>query len=561
VLALTVLVCTSACRNKKQAEAAGEKDPQPAPKATAVVQEAPALTPLPLGKRELTGYAYSLGPARAAYKRAREAEKAGDWAAAESSSRKALRLDPGHLAAHWTLAMALAGQGKHKEVAEPLSKAVAGDFMRWGERSLRAPALAEFLTTPYGAAYKTLLDQYRVEFLRIVGSRYLVIGRRGKPWIPRRTGNVYINHRTEIYAYNPATGRYVRLSRTNASLVGFIRAPDRSEIAYLSYRKVWLPSDKQRAGAAKPFIRELFLGTIDVDKATIGKEVRLHNVAELDLYYSQRGKKASRLIATARYARPARGTPAVAHYWIDTARGHAGRAKRRPSGTHEILRVRYRFAERKRPRVRGIAADWSEGAAGVVQLESTRKSVAMANDESASRDSIVWSPAGTRLALTTVPVDPCGSKPGDRTVKLYIVDAASGALEAIAEGEGDLAATWFDDTHLGYVDSSTAVPAVRVVDLSTGGESVKLSTVGGIVTGHIIERQACRPPATEESSPVDPPEDDDDGVVPGKAPVPAKGATPWCGAWQGSCARKGRHTRQDHHAGEEGEGTRLRLSR
>src|SRR5690606_8059819 len=69
---------------KSQASGAGESS---APASNSSPPLA-ALRPLPLGKRELTGYAYILGPGRPAYEKARAAEKVRDWAKMEAACRE-----------------------------------------------------------------------------------------------------------------------------------------------------------------------------------------------------------------------------------------------------------------------------------------------------------------------------------------------------------------------------------------------------------------------------------------------------------------------------------------
>ncbi len=524
-VATCALVLCAGCGGNKAEE--GHREPTKSAKAAPLVASgsAPALRPLPMGKSDLAGYAYSLGRARRTFQPIKAAEKRSDWSRAEAVCRATLMADPGHLSAHWHLALSLARQGRYAEVAAPLSAAVAGDWMRWGQRSLEARALAGFLASPDGARYRVLAGQYRAAYRRVLADGMLLVGRRGKPWLPRVPGNTLINHRSEIYAYDVTRGRYLRVSRTNASLVGFLRAPAAPQLAYVSYRRVWVPSDAERKAGARPYLRRVRIGTVELGALRMSRrEIELRDVASVALWYATDKKGRPRLLAWVESAKPAPGASRRRLLRLDVARAAATPLV--VDGipvADETLVVSYRAAELQRARVRGVRADWGDDAsAGALRIASSHKTITFPAGESAWRDSLTWSTGRTRIAVSTRPVAPCSKDPGERTVKLYVIDVASAKLRPIAVGEGDFAPAWIDDGRLAYVDTSRAEPAVRIVDVTTGTEIARLETSGGLGTQRLPTPLACRSPDRDDGS--DDEEDDDGDDVTG--PVPSAPTSP-----------------------------------
>ena len=497
------------------------------------------LPALPMGMTDLAGFAYSRGPGREALMEAlaldkREGPK--DWAGIAERCRAALAADAGHLEAHWYLALALAHQSQHAQVAQHLSAAVAGDWMRWGERSLSIKALQPFYDSAQGRPYRALVDRYRQRFRQLIADGVPVVGRRGLPWYPRNPGDGALNHRSELYVYGPREQRFVRLSRTNGALVGFLPSPSGTELAYVSYRAVWTPtrvaaratpdSDPDAPlvgpapGAGTPHIRELTIGTIDLDNATMSrKDVQLTGVQELWLAYDQAPYGKSRngqLVAWVRSPVEATGNHSTAQgpaattstlriYDLDVARGRAalrtaqredGRtdddpgdmdASDRPQG--DVLRVAYDAVERRRIPIAGVVADWDEnGGAGSFRLLATRKTVTLPSGLLADGNSMSWSPSRTRLAFVDLPGDPCARMSPGAKRALYIVEAATGALRERTTAAGLQAPTWLDDRQLAIAIGSRQHSAVQLLDVESDGAPTVLSTAGGLGTAYIPAR-------------------------------------------------------------------------
>lgn len=474
-----------------------------------VEPETEPLTPLPLapmGASSLRDYAYSRGKGRASFSKAlavhRDSEPK-DWAAIAEHCEAALAADPAHLEAHWYLGLARARAGQHAQVVEHLSAAIAGDFMRWGERSLSIKALSSFYETQSGRQFRDLVARYRLRFRELVAGGVLVVGRRGKPWYPKRAGKGSLNHRSEIYAYHRDSARYIRVSRTNGSLIGFLRAPTGTELAYVSYRAVWLPTDQPAPSAEpnaesstpplQPYIRKLTIGTIDLERVVMSKrDIELSGVAELWLSYASRPARRPKLLARVLSPRSedTPNEPAIVRtYRLDVARGRAelltvdGAPDGAPDGAIEqtdparaqesghtdepkgasapvlrgdILRVAYDRADYLRLPIDGVLADWDDrGAAGSFRLEHTRTTVTLADGGLALGHTMSWSPARTRLAFAQQPessVADCEPGAATEATPLYTVEATTGALRQVAATVGLQAPFWVDERHLAYTD-------------------------------------------------------------------------------------------------------------
>ncbi len=488
------------------------------------------MTPLPIGFGALADFAYSRGKARPAFAKAIAAEKAQDWSAVEAACRAALATDPTHLEAQWLLAMALAAQERYAEVGAPLSAAIAGDWLRWGRQSLEHERFAGYLASDYGPPYRDLVDVYGEQVRHIARSGLWVVGRRGRWWRPKKRGAVSVNHRSEVYAHDLEQGRFVRVSRTNGALVGLLRSPNANEAAFVAYRRIWLPTDAERAAGKRAYLRRVEIGTIDTDGPRMSKrEVVFENVYAVELTWATtlpgrpgKGVSADDPALVARtWGIRSGGVPATkpTTYVLDPEEGTATIIRRAPS-RWDTLRVAWDSVTLRRGALSGVAADWDDdGTAGALLLERTNKPVAVPDGGSAARDSLRWSSSRLRLAFATVPVDPCSDVPDERHTALYVVDAATGKLTKVADGAHDFAPTWLDDARLAYVAVDGTWPGVRIFDAEAGEHRHAIDTAGGLGTDWLPARSACATaaPPVDASAPdldvdVDEAWDDDDGV-------------------------------------------------
>ncbi|HVV84695.1 MAG TPA: hypothetical protein VHE35_16630, partial [Kofleriaceae bacterium] len=440
----------------------------------------------PLGKASLDDYAWRRGPGKPMFDRALAAERRGDLATVERECAAALAADPGHLEAAWMLAVARVRQGELEQVLAPLEIAAAGDWAKWGERSLELAVFAPFRATAAGKGWVRAADRYRAALAAALADGVIVVGRTQPFRPPRASGDVTVEHRAEAYAVSG--GRWIRLTRTGGSVVGALPSPGRGALAYASYR------DVVRSHEGKPRLRELHLGVVDLASGRAGRELVLGDVAQATLAWAAGGGEPQLVVELV----PARGKPETFVVDDGSRKPYAGGL---PRG--EALRVRPLSAERRRMTVAGVTADWDElGTASAVRLDRSRKVIAPPGGALIDGDSLAWSPDQARLAFASVAEDPCGDAAA-RQVSLYVVDAGSGRVQSIATGDRVPSPVWLGPSRLAFVDGD----AVRVVDPADGRELERLAGGGGVTTGVIGELRPC---AVDTAGPFAEPDDSDD---------------------------------------------------
>jgi hypothetical protein len=468
--------------------------------------QAPVPVPvaLPLGKATLDDFGYRRGPGREDYDRAVKAEKLAredaDWQRVVDACRAALVADPGHLDASWLLAAALARLGQHAELVVPLSQAVAGDWAKWGERSLTLPLFGDFLASRWGAAWKSLAETYRGTFAEAGRRAVVVLGRED------------VQRHTEIYGWDPDSARWLRLSRTGGTVVALLPGPPGSGVvAYVAYR------DLTRAGDRKGALKRPRVAVIELVSGRVSRELAFPDVEQLRLGWKT-GKNADdpALIATIDGGKDA-GT-----WTLDWKRGHKKAAPKGTTARDAIVVARGQVRRLRLP-VAAITADWDDdGLASAIRLDDTRKTITPPAGLVVDGHALVWSPDRARLALVGTPDGDC-----EAAGTLFVADAGTGKLHKLGTAAAP-APVWVDATHLAY----TAGNLVRIVDVTTAHVDRELTAAGGVATATVARPCAAAStealfaagpdePADDEPVFADPPADADAGVTPSAAPVDA----------------------------------------
>ena len=448
-----------------------------------------------MGRASLDEFGWRRGPGKDAFERALAAEKKGDLAAVEREAAAALAADPGHLEAAWLVAVSRARLGKLDGVLAPLEIAAAGDWAKWGERSLELAAFEPFRATPAGAGWVRAGERYRSALGDALAGALVVVGRTAPPRLPRGDSDERVEFRAELYGVELAGGRWIRLTRTGGAVVGALPAPGRPLVAYAAYRAV------ARKGAATS-IRELRVGVVNLSTGRAGREIALRDVHEVTLGWATRGAEPT-LVARVVPAKNGGAAAPPRTYALDWRQGQKRGTDLPPP--RDGLRVRPLAAERRRLPITGVTADWDDaGTASALRIDKSKKVVAPGG-AMIDGHSVAWSPDGARLAFATAAEDPCGEGAA-RDVAVHVVDAASGRARVVHKGTGVPSPVWLDATRLAFVDGD----GVRVVDAGSGKELTRLRGGGGVVTGAFGESRACTDipaPGWEDDEPQEPPGD------------------------------------------------------
>ncbi|HTR50222.1 MAG TPA: hypothetical protein VMJ10_05900 [Kofleriaceae bacterium] len=433
----------------------------PAPRDAAVTgsrDAAPLELPArPLGLAALADYGWRKRPGQRAFREARAAEARGDWPGVLAACERALAADPGHLDARWLDAIALAHASRLGDVLAPLDAAAAGDYGKWTPAALEHPALQAFLATPTGDAWKRRAERDRADYLAAL-ARALVVASMG-----------------DLYAYDPQTTRWHRLTRTQGAVVTAFAAPAGAHrIAYVT---------RDRAG-------KLAVGLVELDTG--------HTTHAVDLGITA---TAAAPLAIAYGDKPTGfwiGTGGGAQAWRvldDTGALHALPARLpRPSGAW--LEVHAHGARLHRLPA-NVAADWDDQElASALRVGSSNRVVSVPNAGMIDGNTIVWSPDRGHLAFVAQDEQCAAGKPA---TALFVADAATGTARELGQrGDGGYALEWLGDGRLAIA----ADRGVSIVDLA-GGAPLTFDHASLLAPRH---RPRCAPEPAENSEPEPEPE-------------------------------------------------------
>lgn len=414
--------------------------PPPAKDATpgmdAAVVEIPAQ---PLGLAELSGFAWRKRAGQPAFKAARKAENKNDWAIVAARCKEALAADPTHLEAAWLDAVALANTQQPDGVLAPLVTAGTGDFGKWALASLEQPALQTWLQTPAGTAWRRRVEQDRAVYVTAIG-RGVVIASHG-----------------DLYAFDPETSRFLRLTRTYGGVVGALAMRANHRIAYVTHTK----SGKLGVGLVN-----LTTGRTSHPIAVAGPALRI--------------------------AANAKGVAIrIGNAWsVMDDDGHMRPLAPPPKPT-EWLDVTGRTARLHRAAPDGVAGDFDDqGLASAVRISQTSRTLSVPGQIDGS--TIAWSPDRAHLAFVAQLDDSC-TKPNAMTAAAFVADPSTGHVDEIERASGGLALEWIGDREL-------AVAGDRGVErLDLGGAATVIADADGLLSPK--RRPRCAPEAAGSDEP------------------------------------------------------------
>jgi hypothetical protein len=448
-----------------------------------------AATPLPaLGVDRIARFNFPYGDGGAAYGKALAAYKAKprDWPGVRAGCEAAIAKDAMHLDAQYLLGVAIAQTGEAGDAAAShLALALAGDYYAYAETYATDDDLAAFRATPRGQATSQLAARIGDEYAQRAKLGLWLVGRRSPFKWPAKDGVQPGTSRGELYAYDRASKRYVRLTHTDHQVAGFVRAPGSGEVALVGFDKVDHEADKP------PMLARAWL--LAIDPATwkpLGPRVTLGPARAVAIGY---GDGDQLLAAT-------RGDADWALSSVDRTTGKLAKiAQPLPAPRVEFALDDGRAVHSAT--IPGVEATWADGVAPTLQLGTT--TIAVPESGKAAHDTVAVAPGNANVAFATA-VDPCAK---DALPSLYVGDAKTGSLHHVLTAKSRFATRWLDATTLAYDDGDGAI---RLWDVASGRELERIENKSGLALDVLtLGAATCKPPPIETAGSADelPPEE------------------------------------------------------
>ncbi|HET9624300.1 MAG TPA: hypothetical protein VFP84_23165 [Kofleriaceae bacterium] len=455
----------------------GDKPAPPPPPPPAVPDARPAdagaaltIDELPLGAADLAAFGWRRRAGQRAFRQARIAEGREDWARVVTLCTQALAADPGHLDAAWLIAIGFAELGQLDRVLAPLRQAAAGDFAKWGPASLEHPALAAFLATPTGEAWRRRVELDRARYAAAL-ARALIVTADG-----------------DLYGVEVDTGRWHRLTRTVGAVLGALEAPAARQIAYVARVK--------RAGK-----RELGIGTIDLARGRGSRPVPVGSAGPIAVAYSAQ-PPIGFWVATG-------GPRAIAWRQFDDEYHFHALAKATPRPPGAWLEITGKLSVRVHALPSNVTADWDEQSlASAIRIGSSNRIVSVPSPGLIDGNTAAWSPDRVHLAFVAQLDDHCAA--GAVNTAVFVADAATGGARELERSASGIAVTWLAERRLAVAGDH----GVTVRSLDDGVAPVAIAGATGLMSPR--ERPRCAPvsaadapaadgePAGDDGEPVDP---------------------------------------------------------
>ena len=446
----TFAIC-SACGK----HAAPSDKPADAGKPTATPLAMPAL-----GLDHVARFSYDDGPGLATLT---AKAKAKDWHGVIDAANVLLaKDDPSNLLARRLLAAALAQTGSPADAVDHLIAVLGADYYRFAP-TLADPDLEGFRATPYGHAIADLAQQIHDEYAQRVTKGVWLVARRNRFRWPDKPGVQADNSRGELYAYDRASHRFLRLTHTEHQVLGFVRAPTGNEVVVLGFDRV----EHDKGDDTPPLFAHAWLQAYDtVDWQPTGVRAVLPSAREIAFGYANSGQV---LVSTA----PATGRWTVGDAtWasLDRTSGKLTKAE----AVVPAPRIVATLDDGKVVRLPSVDANWAGDPATTASFKiANGATVAIPESGEALQATVAVSPDRARVAFATA-VDACSK---DTAPSLYVVDSKTTTPRHVLTERSRFATRWIDATLLAYDDGAGAV---RIWDAAAGRQVERVAEPGGV---------------------------------------------------------------------------------
>jgi hypothetical protein len=423
----------------------------------------PAATPLimpPLGLDHVARFSYDEGPGLTTLT---AKAKAKDWHGVIDAAGVLLaKDDPSNLLARRLLAAALAQTGDPAAAVDHLVAVLGADYYRFAS-TLADPDLESFRATPFGHEIADLAQQIHDEYGQRVAKGLWLVARRNRFRWPDKPGVQADNSRGELYAYDRASHRFLRLTHTEHQVLGFVHAPTGNEVVVLGFDRV----EHDKADDVPPLFAHAWLQVFDTAEwKPVGARAVLPSTREVAFGYGNGGQ-----ILVSTTAATGRWTVADAT-WSSLDRTSGKLTKL--DALVPAPRIVANLDDGRVVRLPSVDANWSGDPATTASFKTASgANVAIPESGQALQASVAVSPDRARIAFATA-VDPCAK---DAAPSLYVVDSKTATPRHILTERSRFATRWVDATSLAYDDGAGAI---RIWDAATGRQSERLAEPGGM---------------------------------------------------------------------------------
>lgn len=492
---------------KEEAQAAGGKEVEGK-------QEALVVPAIGIDAPKRMNYAYGAGQKEYAKVIAAYKAKPRDWAAVKAAAEATIAKDGDHLDARWALGEALANTGEGKKANVELAIALAADWVRWGPGLAEDADLKEHLATAEGKKLVEASAKMEPLVRGVIEQGPWVIGRRSS-WKAPKPGTGYAATRGELYAYDGAAKRYVRVTQTDHTLAAVVAAPS-GELLLAGFTQAEVPA-VEKAKTTGPTLAKSWVTTWSPKE--LKETSKRVAIGKARFVWAGWGAGEQVIVMTATGA-GRWGVGPITTYVVDRGTGKLTKSK---DAVMEGSRVQMSLDDV----VDGTRAKLPEGIAPEV---ADKLRAAVGSDERGERalSSAALSPGGAYVAFASA-TDPCEDDDDAAKPSLYVGDAKTGTYKHVLTAASRFGVRWIDETHVLYEDGSGGL---RTYDAAAGRETGKLGERHGLALGFLAPTAAplCTtdPPVVTQDEPdtieemIPPPEEldglDESGAEPAATP-------------------------------------------
>ena len=456
----------------------------------------------PLGVDALKKMNYPYGAGQKEYAKVIAAYKAKpiDWAAVKTAAEATLAKDGDHLEARWALGEALANTGDAAKATEHLAAALAGDWLRWGPTLAQDAELATYLGTAQGKQLVALSDKLRPLVIEAIAKGPVIVGRRST-WKSPKPGTGYAATRGELYAYDLAGKRYLRVTHTDHTLAGVVASPS-GEWLLVGFSEAEVPDPAKAKPGAAPLLTRSWVSAWDPKSLT--ETAARAKIGKARFVWAGWGAGEQVVVMTATAS--GRWAPgAFTTYVVDRS---TGKLTKTAGATIDGPRVQMSLDEV----IDGATASLP---AAIDPAIADKLLAAIEHDDRGQPRlaAAALSPGGGRIAYASA-TDPCAKADDAAKPSLYVGDARTGAYKHVLTAASRFGLRWIDDDRLIYEDGSGGL---RIYDAAAGRESGKITERAGLAVALLSPGAAplCTtdPPVADEPAPDELPEEISDEAM------------------------------------------------